>query len=130
MTAFDDDPEYEAQLKDALGDEVVSWRGNNEEQEEPMGDFVAATDDQSEDGVLDDAPSFRMKVPSENDARNVKDEDDVSVAENRDERLLSEDARSISTGDDSPSVQVHRNTIVLNCRVLNSLFLDPLHRVK
>lgn len=108
MTAFDDDPEYEAQLKDVLGDQLSSWKDNGGDEE--MGDFVAETDDKSEDGVLDDAPTFRMKLPpatTEETQRIPKDEDDVSDIGLGDTKM-SEDARSLSTGDDSPSVPVTR----------------------
>lgn len=104
MTAFDDDPEYEAQLHDVLNAERTWQRPTNDADEgEQMGEFVADTtedaemrsDDEEDEGVLDDAPRFRMKVP-------VSGADDGS--ENG--KAMSEDARSISTGDDSPSVQV------------------------
>ena len=109
MTAFDDDPEYEAQLRDVLGeDKVAAWRdssSNNLDHEE-MGDFVKDTDDGSEDGVLNDAPNFRLRVPpssSSNERQRTKEDDDEGSVSGK---ILSEDARSISTGDDSPSVPV------------------------
>ena len=106
MTALDDDPEYEAQLKDILREQLSSWRDNNEGQEE-LGEIVKGPDEQSEDGVLEDAPTFRMKRALEAaDQGSAKDEDDAFVGDIRDDKLLSEDARSISTGDDSPSAQV------------------------
>ena len=112
MTAFDDDPEYEAQLQDVLSSERT-WQNTltDNAQDEELGDFVVAetsgdvggrSDDEDEDedeGVLDDAPRFRMKVP-------VKGMGDDNASENG--KAMSEDARSISTGDDSPSVQVLR----------------------
>lgn len=112
MTAFDDDPEYEAQLQDVLSSERT-WQDTltDNVQDEELGDFVVAetsgdvggrSDDEDEDedeGVLDDAPRFRMKVP-------VKGTGDDNASENG--KAMSEDARSISTGDDSPSVQVSR----------------------
>jgi hypothetical protein len=111
MTAFDDDPEYEAQLRDVLGDDkVAAWKdssSNNVDHAE-MGDFVKDTDDGSEDGVLNDAPNFRLRVPPSSSSSNQKqrtkedDDDEGSVSG----KILSEDARSISTGDDSPSVPV------------------------
>src|SRR5271155_3326167 len=111
MTAFDDDPEYEAQLRDVLGhDKVAAWRdssSNNVDHEE-MGDFVKDTDDGSEDGVLNDAPNFRLRVPpssSSNQKQRTKDDDDDDEG-SVSGKILSEDARSISTGDDSPSVPV------------------------
>src|SRR5277367_6456556 len=111
MTAFDDDPEYEAQLRDVLGDDhqVATWRDSshhNVDHDEEMGDFVKDTDDGSEDGVLNDAPNFRLRVPpssSSNQKQRIKDDDDEGSVSGK---ILSEDARSISTGDDSPSVQV------------------------
>src|ERR1700737_3493232 len=95
MSAFDDDPEYEAQLKDVLGDDP-GWQPR--EGDDEFGDQAG---DISEDDVLDDAPTFRMKFPREGDKHIPKD-DDLEMGE---ERLLSEDTRSISTGDDSPSIQ-------------------------
>jgi hypothetical protein len=108
MTAFDDDPDYEAQLKDVLGDQLSSWQetGDESTEQQEMGDFVKDTDDQSEDGVLDDAPSFRLKLPPESKLLHLKDEDTLSITGIGEDRALSEDARSISTGDDSPSAQV------------------------
>jgi hypothetical protein len=123
MTAFDDDPEYEAQLKDVLGEQLSSWQNNGEDEE--MGDFVAETDDRSEDGVLDDAPTFRMKLPPEikDEAQRIpKDEDDVSDIGLGDTKL-SEDARSISTGDDSPSIQVTSHLFCADSRDLKLLCL-------
>ena len=114
MDPFDDDPEYEAQLRDVLGhDQVASWRlssphPNDEGNGEEMGAFVKDTDNVSEDGVLNDAPNFRLRVPrSENETQPTRDDDDEgSVSGGKDDRILSEDARSVSTGDDSPSVPV------------------------
>ena len=107
MTAFDDDPEYEAQLKEVLGDQhnnPISWTQNDDVDAEEMGDFIEGGDDKSEDGVLDDAPTFRMKLPpGETRGKELEEVSEVGVLEGR---ALSEDARSISTGDDSPSVQV------------------------
>src|SRR5271170_379697 len=112
MTAFDYDPEYEAQLRDVLGDDhqVATWRDSshhNVDHDDEMGDFVKDTDDGSEDGVLNDAPNFRLRVPlpsssSNQRLRTKEDEDEGSVSG----KVLSEYARSISTGDDSPSVPV------------------------
>jgi hypothetical protein len=100
MTAFDDDPEYEAQLKDVLGDQST-WHENGESEE--MGEFIGDTENHSEDSVLDDAPTFRMKLPHEGSqpARTREDGSEIGADDK-----MSEDARSISTGDDSPSVQV------------------------
>jgi len=111
MTAFDDDPEYEAQLKDVLGDQHPSWReDDNEEgeQERAAEEFAKDADDESVDSVLDDAPTFRLKLPphtSQTELQMSKDEEELSTTGIRDGRALSEDARSISTGDDSPSAQ-------------------------
>jgi hypothetical protein len=110
MTAFDDDPEYEAQLRDVLGtDQVSAWRDSPHPEIEEIGEYVRGTDDGSEDDVLNDAPSFRRKIPrrrAEGGPR-TGDEDDEDVSGGgKDDKILSEDARSISTGDDSPSVQV------------------------
>jgi len=102
MTAFDDDLEYEVQLKEVLGS---SYQENDNEEE--MGDFTGGGDDNSEDGVLDDAPTFRMKVPHSEGRGKQPETSDMGLVEGR---VLSEDARSISTGDDSPSVQVRRPT--------------------
>ena len=105
MSAFDDDPEYEAQLKEVLGDEAFPSLQDNGDEE--MGEFEGPTrqdDEQSEDGVLDNAPTFRMKVPGNSD--NMDTANQLSVAGEENGPALSEDARSISTGDDSPSVQV------------------------
>ena len=107
MTEFEDDPEYEAQLKDVLGDETSQWPDIGQQQE--MGEPVKDTDDQSEDDVLNDAPTFRMKLPpgeSKGTRRTAKDDDEMSITSIKDGKAMSEDARSISTGDDSPSVQV------------------------
>jgi hypothetical protein len=103
MTAFDDDPEYEAQLKDVLGDQLATWPENGDDDE--MGELVGDMDTISEDSVLDDAPTFRMKLPheAESSGNRIAREDDGS---DLGERPMSEDARSVSTGDDSPSVQV------------------------
>jgi hypothetical protein len=107
MTAFDDDPEYEAQLKDVLGEQIYMWRDDGTDRQEGVSvEYVKDTDDQSEDGVLNDAPTFRMKVPREGNEVASKDENEQSITGNRDDKALSEDARSISTGDDSPSAQV------------------------
>lgn len=118
MTAFDDDPEYEAQLRDVLGDDqLAAWRDSAsvahaiDSRDEEMGDFVKDTDNVSEDGVLNDMPNFRLRgaLPSSSNerqpARDDDDDESVSVS-GRDDKILSEDARSISTGDDSPSVPV------------------------
>jgi len=116
MTAFDDDPEYEAQLRDVLGDEMSLWP-DIEQQE--MGELVKDTDDHSEDDVLNDAPTFRMKLPpgeSRETPRMEKDDDEMSITDIKDGKAMSEDARSISTGDDSPSVQVFKT----NKRNVNS----------
>jgi hypothetical protein len=99
MSAFDDDPEYEAQLKEILGSSYPETQDDEE-----MGDFVGG-DDLSEDGVLEDAPTFRLKLPSS--AGRGKEPEHVSDIGIVEGKALSEDARSISTGDDSPSVQVH-----------------------
>jgi hypothetical protein len=110
MTAFDDDPEYEAQLRDVLGDETSPWPDIG--QQEEMGELVKDTDDQSEDDVLNDAPTFRMKLPhgeSKGTRRITKDDDEISITDIKDGKAMSEDARSISTGDDSPSVQVFKS---------------------
>jgi hypothetical protein len=101
MTAFDDDPEYEAQLKDVLGDRPWQQDGQDEEMGEFKGD-----DAMSEDSVLDDAPTFRMKLPGDGSTTVAPTNDDVSEFGGGDDRPLSEDGRSISTGDDSPSVPV------------------------
>ena len=96
MSAFDDDPEYEAQLKEVLGS---SYEENQNEEE--MGDFLEGADDISKDGVLDDAPTFRMKLPaSEGRGKEPEQLSDIGIVEGK---ALSEDARSISTCDDSPS---------------------------
>jgi hypothetical protein len=110
MTAFDDDPEYEAQLKDALGDELSTWQAStSQDRAEDFGDFVNEADNQSEDGVLEDLQTFRMKLPPDTtmERRIAGDEEEASVDENVEDTALSEDARSVSTGDDSPSVLVH-----------------------
>jgi hypothetical protein len=107
MTAFDEDPEYEAQLRDVLDNETFPWREDNP-QEEEMGEFVKVTDHQSEDDVLNDAPTFRrMKVPPEStlEGRRPTNEEEEEIFI-KDGKAMSEDARSISTGDDSPSAQV------------------------
>jgi hypothetical protein len=101
MTAFDDDPEYEAQLKDVLGD--GPWQENGDEEE--MGDFIG-DDVMSDDSILDDAPTFRMKLPGDGSTTQAATNDDGSEFDGGDDRPLSEDGRSVSTGDDSPSVQV------------------------
>ena len=101
MSAFDDDPEYEAQLKDVLGDDP-GWQPR--EGDDEFGDQAG---DISEDDVLDDAPTFRRTFPREGDKHIPKD-DDLEMGE---ERLLSEDTRSISTGDDSPSIQGSEATL-------------------
>lgn len=101
MTAFDDDPEYEAQLKDVLGDQLATWPENGDDDE--MGELVGDMDNISEDSMLDDAPTFRMKLPKEAESSGKRIAEDGS---DMGERPMSEDARSISTGDDSPSVQV------------------------
>jgi len=99
MSAFDDDLEYEAQLKEVLGS---SYEENQDGEE--MGDFVEGTDDISEDGVLDDAPTFRMKLPSSaGRGKEPEQLSDIGIVEGK---ALSEDARSVSTGDDSPSLPV------------------------
>jgi hypothetical protein len=117
MTAFDDDPEYEAQLKDVLGDHMSTWQDEeNGQGEEQMTNPIKDIDDQSEDDVPSDVPNFRMRVPPESSGsakRIDKDEDDVSIT---DARVMSEDARSISTGDDSPSAQVHTRNLQLMLR--------------
>ena len=117
MTAFDDDPEYEAQLKEVLGDHMSTWQDDdNNEGQEQMNPTLRDTDDRSEDSVLNDVRSFRMKLPPEASGsanRIDKDDDDVSIT---DARAMSEDARSISTGDDSPSAQVHTETIYFDSR--------------
>ena len=104
MTAFDDDPEYEAQLHDVLDSERTWQSPTNDDEGEEMGEFVANTtedagirseEDEEDEGILADAPRFRMKVP----VKGAEEGSDNGKA-------LSEDARSISTGDDSPSVQV------------------------
>ena len=105
MSAFDDDPEYEAQLKEVLGDEPFL------DGDEEMGDFhegqIRQDDERSEDGVLDDAPTFRIKVPVNSESIDtVNQEEQLSIVEQENGPALSEDARSISTGDDSPSIQV------------------------
>ena len=116
MTAFDDDPEYEAQLQDVLSSERPWHRTlSDNAPDEEMGEFVADTtgdgetrsdiDEDDDEGVLDDAPRFRMKVPVKGTA------DDNNGSENG--KAMSEDARSISTGDDSPSVQVHSPLVVM-----------------
>ena len=120
MTAFDDDPEYEAQLKDVLGDHMSTGQDeDNDERQEQMGQALKDTDDQSEDGVLNDVPSFRVKLPPEasGSAKQIDEDedDDVSIT---DIRAMSEDARSISTGDDSPSAQVHTKTLHFDSRAL------------
>lgn len=75
-----------------------------------MGDFVKDIDDVSEDDVLTDAPNFRIRAPlpsSSNQRQRAGEEDEGSVSGGgREDKVLSEDARSISTGDDSPSVPV------------------------
>jgi hypothetical protein len=108
MTAFDDDPEYEAQLKDALGDEASSLHDTaNAEESEEMGVFGRVTGNESGDEVLDDAPTFRMKLPpGEGQEELSQIEDDAAITRIGDDGAMSEDARSISTGDDSPSAQV------------------------
>lgn len=121
MTAFDDDPEYEAQLRDVLGDDhnndhrLADWgdsasSSHTIDREGEMGDFVKDTDDVSEDGVLNDAPNFRIRAPlpsSSNQRQRAGEDDEGSVSGGaREDNVLSEDARSISTGDDSPSVPV------------------------
>jgi hypothetical protein len=117
MTAFDDDPEYEAQLKEVLGDQMSTWQDDdNNKGQEQMNLTLRGTGDGSEDSVLNDVPSFRMKLPPEASGstnRIDKDDDDVSIT---DARAMSEDARSISTGDDSPSAQVHTKTIYFDSR--------------
>lgn len=112
MTTHEEDPEYEAQLKDVLGDQGSAWpHAGDDPGDEEMGEFVKDTDDQSEDGVLNDTPSFRIKRPPRENP--IKDEEDLSgIVSTRDGKAMSEDARSISTGDDSPSVQVFRNGMI------------------
>ena len=103
MTGFDDDPEYEAQLKQVLGEWPVNGNGTYH------GEVVEGTDPKPDNEELpDDAPTFRFKLPlkgkiTEEVAEREEDEDDDAIAEGI---ALSEDARSISTGDDSPSVHV------------------------
>ena len=101
MTAFDDNPEYEAQLKDVL---FPQMSGRDEDYSEGQ-EGVQTIEDQSEYGILNDAPTFRMKVPPDAAAQKIilYDEDDISLTGGK---TMSEDARSISTGDDSPSAQV------------------------
>jgi hypothetical protein len=64
------------------------------------------TDEESEDGVLDDAPSFRIKKKDTGGRDDDNGEELLDILPGDEERALSEDARSISTGDDSPSAQV------------------------
>jgi len=107
MTAFDDDPEYEAQLKHVL-DSTSTFRDEDAVDEE-MGEFIAETDTRSEDSVLDDAPTFRLRIPKRQQSsttRISRGEEEGAAVGVGDDKALSEDARSISTGDDSPSVQV------------------------
>lgn len=116
MTAFDDDPEYEAQLQDVLSSERTCQNSmsQNAEEIEEMGEFVVnkalepreerSEDEDDDEGVLDDAPRFRMRMP-------VKGTDDDGSDNGK---AMSEDARSISTGDDSPSVQVPAPKYLVN----------------
>lgn len=124
MTAFDDDPEYEAQLRDVLGDETSTWA--DIEQQEEMGEFVKETDGRFEDDVLNDAPTFRMKLPpgdSDGTRRMAKDDDEISITGIKDGKAMSEDARSVSTGDDSPSVQVFKTNMPLLIQGIRSYFI-------
>lgn len=73
MTDTDDDPEYEAQLKDVLGD-TQRQPGDDGLAREMLeaGDGDAGgsgTDKESEDGVLDNAPSFRIKKKDDGTGR-------------------------------------------------------------
>ena len=116
MTAFDDDPEYEAQLHDVLNSERTWQSSTNDDEGEEMGEFVADTTDdvgmrsEEDEGILDDAPRFRMKVP----VKRAEEGSDNGKA-------MSEDARSISTGDDSPSVQVYPQSNMLQRDLLAGL---------
>jgi vacuolar protein sorting-associated protein 8 len=110
MTDTDEDPEYEAQLKDVLGD--TQWHHDGlacEAVEAGDGDARgrdADMDGESEDGVLDDVPSFRIKKKDHGRRDQDNDPQLQELLPGDEERVLSEDARSISTGDDSPSAQV------------------------
>lgn len=128
MTAFDDDQEYEAQLKDVLNDQVSSMEEGHKERG-GQGRIAKEVEEPTDDGVLEDAPSFRMKRRPDGDRLVVKDADEISMEDIREERLLSEDARSISTGDDSPSVQVLRMVLGIDVRDPRLLYLRPLHLV-
>jgi hypothetical protein len=110
MTGFDDDPEYEAQLKLLLRADEHSPRPQTADSRSPddgveeTGEFLnLSPDDNSVDDVLDDAPKFRIALPAQ--AKKQPDADDRNGAVEG--AVLSEDARSISTGDDSPSIQVY-----------------------
>jgi hypothetical protein len=126
MTAFDDDPEYEAQLKDALGEQISEWQTPQGQTEEEFGDFAREGDNQSEDGVLEDVPTFRMKLRPETppaELRIARDDDEASLEDLGEDKALSEDARSVSTGDDSPSAQVRSRKATFDSRDLKSRYL-------
>jgi hypothetical protein len=112
MSSFDDDPEYEAQLRDVLGSQTSTapsvLHGQTEADDEELHQFVKETNDVSEDDVLDDTPTFRIKAPYSTGATKQAVRDDGRPASSGfgDDKALSEDARSVSTGDDSPSIPV------------------------
>lgn len=120
MTSLDDDPEYEAQLRDVLGDSADTWTTTGDaaaidsqdggEPDTLLRDNNAESD--NEDRVIANAPSFRMKKGRPQERQRTLNEDQLEVPLAGDERALSEDARSISTADDSPSAQVsiHSNS--------------------
>ena len=108
----DDDREYEAQLNEVLGGTAPTWQGTGDglpenAEEVEAGAVGKDVDNRSEDGVLADAPSFRMKGLRQEGGEQIQNDDEqLEVPLAGEERALSEDARSISTGDDSPSAQV------------------------
>jgi hypothetical protein len=92
MTAFDDDPEYEAQLRQLLGDDNSAWRQNaNLGSDDEMGEFIQGKGYENGEGNGEVERTFRFRGRRQDEGEGV----------------VSEDARSISTGDDSPSVHVH-----------------------
>jgi len=134
----DDDPEYEAQLNEVLGT-APTWQGpgdglpeNAEEGE--AGAVGKGAHNRSEDGVLAGATSFRTKGLRQERGEQVQNDDEqLEVSLAGEDRALSEDARSISTGDDSPSAQVFpqqsqsSTRAEFACRAAKSFF-PPLQR--
>ena len=109
-SADDDDPEYAAQLNEVLGDTAPTRQRTDDglpDNAEEADGGLRDGEDQSEEGVLADAPSFRMKGLPQGGGEQIRNDDEqTEVPLAGEDRALSEDARSISTGDDSPSAQV------------------------